>query len=358
MSQGKQSPHYYGGQAVVEGVMMRGASTWAVAVRRPEGDIYLERHPVSDFSKRYPLFRKPMFRGMFGLIDALRIGMKALTVSADQQLTEEERARGNTLGAGSLAVALLMFVGIFIVLPNAGLALASNSLGDGVVYHLVEGVVRIAIFLGYLAAISLLADIRRVFAYHGAEHMTIAAWEHGEVLEPSSVRKYSTLHVRCGTNFLLMVMLIAIITYSAAGAVVPAPEGGAVVTTIYHVALRVLLLPVVAGLAYEGLRLGAGRDNVLVRAMMKPGLWLQMITTKPPTDDMIEVAVRSFEAVAPADELAGNGQGPRIAGNLDSPLVWGPGQDRGPATDNGQAGPSDVTGAPIGRPDEEPSAGF
>jgi uncharacterized protein YqhQ len=355
VSQGKHSPHYYGGQAVVEGVMMRGASTWAVAARRPDGEIYLERHPVSDFPKRRPIFRKPMLRGMFGLVDALRIGTRALAISANQQLTEEERAQGSLLSTGSLVMALLVFIGIFIVLPNAGLAFVSNGLGDGVVYHLVEGVVRIGLFLAYLAAISLLSDIRRVFAYHGAEHMTIAAWEHGEVLEPSAVGRYSTLHVRCGTNFLLMVMLIAIITYSIAGAIVPAPAGGAVVTTIYHVALRILLLPVVAGLAYEGLRLGAGKDNVLVRALMKPGLWLQMITTKPPTDDMIEVAIRSFEAVVPADELAGNGQGPRIASTLTSPVVWGPGKDIVPEPNGG---PSDVTGTPMHRPDEEPSAGL
>lgn len=357
MSQEKHSPHYYGGQAVVEGVMMRGATTWAVAARRPDGEIYLERHPVSDFPKRHPLFRKPMFRGMFGLVDALRIGTKALAISANQQMTEEERAQGSTLGGGSLAVALLLFIGIFIVVPNAGLAFVSNALGHGFVYHVVEGVVRIGIFLAYLAAISMVSDIRRVFAYHGAEHMTIAAWEHGEVLRPSTVRKYSTLHVRCGTNFLLMVMLIAIITYSVAGAIVPAPGGGVIVTTIYHVALRVLLLPVVAGLAYEGLRLGAGRDNPGIRALMKPGLWLQMITTKPPGDDMIEVAIRSFEAVVPEHELTGNGQGPRIAADLISPVVWGPGVDLDPAAGNGQAGPSDVTGAPLARPDEEPTSG-
>src|SRR5690606_2257248 len=138
-------------------------------------------------------------------------------------------------------------------------------------YHLVEGVARMGIFLLYLFAISALADIRRVFMYHGAEHKTIAAWEHDEVLEPEIVDRYSTLHVRCGTNFLLMVMLIAIVTYSVGGTVVPAPAGaGVVATAAYHIALRVLLLPIVAGLAYEGLRLGAGKDNLLVRALMKP----------------------------------------------------------------------------------------
>lgn len=340
------APHYYGGQAVVEGVMMRGAASWAVAARRPGGEIYIERHPVSDFPQRHPLFRKPMLRGMYALVDAMTIGTRALTISANQQLTEEERAEGKALGGGSLALALVLFVGVFIVLPNAGLAFVGRQLGSGLVYHLVEGVLRMALFLGYLAAISLVSDIRRVFAYHGAEHATITAWEHGEVLAPGNIRGYPTLHVRCGTNFLLMVMLIAILTYSVAGALVPAPDGGWIVTTLYHIGLRIVLLPVVAGLAYEGLRLGAGRDNWFVNALMAPGLWLQKITTKPPDDDMIEVAIRSLEAVVPRTDLAG-----RTSDDLESRVEWGDGRDAG-----------DIPGGPYGprerQPEEEPSAGF
>ena len=336
-------PHYYGGQAVVEGVMMRGVRTWAVAVRRPSGEIYLERHPVSDFPDRHPLFRKPLFRGMFALVDAMTIGTRALTISANQSVEEDQQLSGKAMG-GSMAVALLLFVGVFIVLPNLALTAAQGPLGSGLLYHIIEGVVRMGIFLLYLAGISLIADIRRVFQYHGAEHKTIAAWEHHEVLEPGVVDKYSTLHVRCGTNFLLMVMLIAIITYSIGGALVPAPEGAWYVVGLYHVALRVVLLPVVAGLAYEGLRLGAGKDNIVVRGLMKPGLWLQMITTKPPTDDQIEVAIRAFEAVVPTPTLDG-----RTHSELPSAIVWGPDE----ATEQvglPQEGPedlSDVTGAPV-----------
>ncbi|MGH8900759.1 MAG: DUF1385 domain-containing protein [Egibacteraceae bacterium] len=311
----QQTP-YYGGQAVVEGVMMRGARCWAVAVRRPSGEIYLERHPTSDLPRRMPIWAKPMFRGMFGLVDALAIGTRALSISANQSLAEEERLSSKQMGV-SLIFALLVFVGLFIIVPNIGLAFLARTIGTGVMYHLLEGVVRIALFLGYLFAISFFADIRRVFAYHGAEHKTIAAWEHGERLEPDAIDRYSTLHVRCGTNFLLMVMIIAIVTYTLAGIIVPVPEGGAIVVAVYQILLRVLLLPVVAGLAYEGLRLGAGRDNLLVRALMKPGLWLQMITTKPPTDDQIEVAIRAFEAVVPAAELSGR------TSALPSPVVWG-----------------------------------
>jgi uncharacterized protein YqhQ len=338
------APHYYGGQAVIEGVMMRGQKTWAVAVRRPSGEIYLERHHVSDFPERRPLFKKPMFRGMYGLVDALKIGTKALTISANQSVEEEEQLTGKQMG-GSLAMALLLFIGVFIILPNVGLAALRPVFGAEWVYHLVESVVRVAIFLGYLMAISLLADIRRVFAYHGGEHKTIAAWEHDEPLEPGRVQPYSTLHVRCGTNFLLMVMVIAMFVYTLAGTLVPpADDIGWLGYATYQVLLRVILLPVVAGLAYEGLRLGAGKEdsNIIVRGLMKPGLWLQMITTKPPTDDQVEVAIRAFEAVVPSSELTGR------TVDLPSPVVWGP-----DAAAPGEFGLSDVTGAPISKPDDE-----
>ena len=316
---GAKAP-YYGGQAVIEGVMMRGTRCWAVAARRPSGDIYLERHPTSDLPQRKPLWAKPMFRGMFGLVDALTIGAKALAISANQALEPDEQLSSRQMG-GSLILALLLFIGVFIALPNFGLAFLGRAMGNGLAYHLVEGIIRIAIFLAYLFAISFLADIKRVFAYHGAEHKTIAAWEHGEPLDPDRIDRYSTLHVRCGTNFLLLVMIVAIVTYTLAGSLVPGPgaDAGVAGRAAYHIGLRVALLPVVAGLAYEGLRLGAGRDNWFVRAWMKPGLWLQMITTKPPTPDQIEVAIRAFEAVVPPQELEGR----TVA--LPSPVVWGAG---------------------------------
>jgi uncharacterized protein YqhQ len=334
-------PHYYGGQAVIEGVMMRGAQTWAVAVRRPNGEIYLERHPVSDFPNRRPIFKKPMFRGMYGLVDALTIGMRALTISANQAVEEEEQLSKSQMG-GSLIVALLLFIGVFIVLPNAGLSVIHERIGADWIFHIISGVVSIAIFLLYLAAISLISDIRRVFQYHGAEHKTIAAWEHDEPLDPGHVDRYSTLHVRCGTNFLLMVLLLAIVVYSTAGAIWPSPDGAWYVVGAYHIGLRIALLPVVAGLAYEGLRLGAGKDNWFVRGLMKPGLWLQMITTKPPTTDQIEVAIRAFEAVVPTGDLE---QRPVVA--LPTPVVWGPDE----ATE--QVGPADVTGAPVHEPPDQ-----
>jgi uncharacterized protein YqhQ len=318
----EMAPHYYGGQAVIEGVMMRGVDRWAVAVRRPTGDIWLECHPVTAATQRPRFWRLPMVRGCYALFDSLAIGMKALSISAHQSMEEDEEETGSVAMGSALLLAALVFIGLFIFLPSAGTkgidALIGQVMGDGVWFHIVESVIRVAIFLGYLWSISLMSDIKRVFQYHGAEHKTIAAWEHGEVLEPENVDRYSTLHVRCGTNFLILVMLLAVVVYTVGGLIVPPPEGIAWYwAVVYHVVLRIVLLPVVAGLAYEGLRLGAAKgDNVLVRAIMKPGLWLQMITTKQPDADQIEVAIRSFEAVVPAEHREG-----RVPHTLNTPIT-------------------------------------
>jgi uncharacterized protein YqhQ len=321
---------YYGGQAVIEGVMMRGTDSWAVAVRRPSGEIYVERHATSDLPRRVRMWRLPLLRGVFALVDALRVGTRALTISANESVDDDEQLSTGEFGGG-LLLALIAFVGVFVLLPNLGLAPLRVAVGDGVVYHLIEGAIRVVIFLAYLTAIAMISDIRRTFAYHGAEHQTIAAWEHGDVLEPAVISGYSTKHVRCGTNFLVMVMLIAIVVYSVAGALLPPPSEGIVAGIVYHVLLRVALLPLVAGLAYEGLRLGAGRDNWFVRALMKPGIWLQYITTRPSDPQMVEVAIRAFEAVAPADQLQG-----RVPSSLPSPVAWGPDDLTDSAADTAQ----------------------
>ncbi len=317
----EMAPHYYGGQAVIEGVMMRGFDRWAVAVRRPEGDIWLEAHHTSTLTQRKPWLKWPMIRGCYALADSLAIGMKALGISAQRAMPEDEEEMSSGAVGVSMFFALLVFIGIFIFLPSAGTkgldALIGNVMGDGVWFHIVESLVRIVIFLAYLWAISLMADIRRVFQYHGAEHMTIHAWEHDEILEPENVERYSPLHVRCGTNFLILVMLLAIFVYTIGGLLVPPPEGIEWYwAVVYHVVLRIVLLPVVAGLAYEGLRIGARYDNWVVNAIMKPGLWLQLITTKQPSADQIEVAIRAFEAVVPADERTG-----RVPTTLDSTVT-------------------------------------
>jgi uncharacterized protein YqhQ len=270
-----------------------------------------------------------------------------LTISANESVEDDEKLSSGEFG-GSLILALLVFVGVFVVLPNVGLAPLRGAVGDGLVYHLLEGLIRVAIFLGYLIAIAAVGDIRRVFAYHGAEHQTIAAWEAGEELDPEQVARHSTKHVRCGTNFLIMVMLIAILVYSVAGALLPPPGEGVIAGVVFHVLLRVALLPLVAGIAYEGLRLGAGRDNWLVRGVMKPGLWLQYITTKPSEPEMVEVAIRAFEAVVPAEQTDG-----RLPQGLPSPIVWGT-DDRAGAVEEPAAATRPTTGGEL---PEEPAGG-
>ena len=286
--------HFYGGQAVMEGVMMRGKETWALAVRRPTNEIYVEENPVKGLAAKYPLFRKPLFRGVAALGEALSIGMRALTTSANQALEEDEKLTTKQM-AVSMTLAFVLFIGIFIVLPALGVGFVGRKgKTNSITLAAIEGVVRVAIFVGYLVGISFIKEIRRVFMYHGAEHKTIAAFEAGEpVLEPRAVDKYSTLHVRCGTNFLIIVMLLTIVVFAFFGR--PA--------IWLRIVERIIAIPLIAGISYEALRLGANHgDNPIVRGLMKPGLWLQKITTRPPTDDQIEVAIRAFEAVLPEEQ--------------------------------------------------------
>ena len=318
---GDKGQHFYGGQAVLEGVMMRGKDTWSLAVRRPNADIYVEENQVKGLAAKYPLFRKPLFRGVAALGEAMSIGVRALTTSANQALEEEERLSTRQM-AMSMVIAFVFFVVIFIVLPAIGVNFFSKKVHHTLTYNLIEGIVRVAIFVGYLVGISFVKEIRRVFMYHGAEHKTIAAYEAGEpVLEPEAVDKYSTLHVRCGTNFLIIVMLLTVLIFTFFGR--PA--------IWLRIVERIVAIPLLAGISYEALRLGANHgNNVIVRALMKPGLWLQKITTRPPTNDQIEVAIRAFEAVLPAEERV------KVA-PLPSPIVtradFEPGDTAAPATE-------------------------
>ncbi len=286
-------PVHYGGQAVLEGVMMRGQDAWALAVRRPSSEIYIEQNPVRGLAAKYPLFRKPLFRGVAALGEAMSIGVRALTTSANQALEEEEKLTSKQM-ALSMVFAFVLFTALFIVLPVLGLNFFGKGIKRTLAFNAVEGLVRVAIFIGYLVGISFVKEIRRVFMYHGAEHKTIAAYEAGEpVLEPRAVDKYSTLHVRCGTNFLIIVMLLTILIFSFFGR--PA--------VWLRIVERIIAIPLIAGISYEAIRLGANRgNNPIVRVLMKPGLWLQKITTRPPTDDQIEVAIRAFEQVLPEEE--------------------------------------------------------
>ena len=309
---GRKQPFYYGGQAVLEGVMMRGQEAWSLAVRRPTGDIYLERHGLRPLASRVRLFKLPFFRGIGVLADSLAIGVKALAISGNQALEEEEQLSDRQMG-WSLGIGAAFFTALFILAPAAGTNWLSARLPSNLLFNLVEGGARLAFFLLYILAISMLRDIRRVFQYHGAEHMTIHCHEAGLPLEPDNASRFPTLHVRCGTNFLLILFVVTLVLFTVLFSALGRPP------LFVRVPLQILAVPVIVGIAYEGIRLGAGRErSPLVRAMMKPGLWLQMLTTKPPSRDMLEVAIRSLEQVLPPAERA------RVA-PLPSPLVAGAG---------------------------------
>ncbi|MDP9341952.1 MAG: DUF1385 domain-containing protein [Actinomycetota bacterium] len=279
--------HLYGGQAVIEGVMMRGRDHWAVAVRRADGQMHLESHGVRTIGNRFPFLKAPGFRGILALGQAMSIGIRALTISANQSQPEEERLTRRQM-AVSMTVAIVFFVGVFIAGPAILFRYAQHRVHSSVVVNALEGVFRVALFLGYLALIGRMKDVKRVFQYHGAEHKTIAAYEHDAPLEPEAVDRFSTLHVRCGTNFLLIVMILTIFVFAVFGN----PP------LVWRVLSRIVAIPVIAGIAFELLRLGAKFHRSLVmRALMAPGLWLQKITTKPPDHDQIEVAIASFQEV-------------------------------------------------------------
>jgi uncharacterized protein YqhQ len=287
------SPRYMGGQAVVEGVMMRGERTWAIAVRTPEGDIEIETHETPTWADRWA--KIPLVRGVMALAESMSLGMRALTWSANRQIPEEEQISSKAMG-WTIGVALAFFTAIFIVLP----AVAANGVGnifglDGFWFHVSEGALRLAIFLGYLLLIGQLKDIKRVFQYHGAEHKAIAAYENDVELTAESAQRFDTSHVRCGTNFLLTVMVVTIVVYSFIGR-----PGWALL-----ILSRILLLPVIAGVSYEVIRFAAKHmDKRSVRIAMKPGLMLQRLTTRQPSLDQVEVAVASLRAVLTAEQLA------------------------------------------------------
>jgi uncharacterized protein YqhQ len=273
--------------------MMRGRDHWAIAVRRPDGQLHLESHEIKSIAKRYPILGKPGLRGVLALGQALAIGVRALTISANQSADDDRKLTRGQMAA-SMVLAFVLFTAVFVVGPYIGFRAFRREVPSSIVRNILEGVLRIGLFLAYLALIGRMKEIRRVFEYHGAEHKTIAAFEHDEFLEPTAVDRYSTLHVRCGTNFLLIVMVLTILVYALFNA-----RGLAA-----GILLRIVAIPVIAGISYEVLRLGARHPRARVmRALMAPGLWLQKITTRPPHHDQIEVAIASFQEVLRAEKL-------------------------------------------------------
>ncbi len=281
-----------GGQAVIEGVMMRGPKDVATAVRDPNGRIQVETHPVSSIADRYPILKKPMLRGTVSLVESLVLGLRSLSYSAkmagdeDEQLTDKEMA-------GTIIFALVLASILFIAIPTGAAKFFHFITDDPVFLNLMEGFLRLAIFLAYIGGISRMKDIRRVFQYHGAEHKTIHCYEAGLPLTVENVQRFSRLHPRCGTNFLLIVMLVSIFVYAFLGWP----------SLIERIVSRILLLPVVAGISYELIRFAGRTTNPVALKLIQPGLWLQYLTTRPPQDDMVEVAIESLKAVLPAEEI-------------------------------------------------------
>jgi uncharacterized protein YqhQ len=287
----------YGGQAVLEGVMMRSPSSWAVAVRTPEGDITEVIRQIDSPMKRRLIWRLPIVRGVIALGESLAIGFKALAISANV-MTQERDENGEIktqIGRGQLIFSFAIAIGFALMLFKVGPAVLTSwlpidSTGPFVV---VEGLIRISIFIAYIALVSLLPDLRRVFQYHGAEHKTINALEAGADLTPTNVQKYSLIHPRCGTAFLLWVMVIAIFVFAFVGR--PALH--------WLILSRILLLPVIAGLAYEVIRFaGKHQDNRVLMGLLAPGLWLQRLTTREPTLDQIEVSIQALRRVIEREE--------------------------------------------------------
>src|SRR5450631_249632 len=285
-----------GGQAVIEGVMMRAPRSVAIAVRRPNGEIVVRREIVIPLSERYPFVKLPIVRGAVALFQSLVIGIKALNFSASEAMSEEEKQSGETSEelspwamAGTMAIAFGFGIGLFFVLPlYATRLLTQLSLihDSNIVFNLVDGVIRVVVFLVYIWGISRMNDIRRVFQYHGAEHKSIFAYEAGEELTVEKVRRYSRLHPRCGTSFLLIVMLVSIAVFSLIPKLWP---------FYLKAGSRVVLLPLIAGISYEFLKWSAKNEaNPLVKLIITPGLALQRLTTGEPDDAQLEVAIRSL----------------------------------------------------------------
>src|SRR6478735_8310097 len=281
-----------GGQAVLEGVMMRSPSSWAVAVRKPDGVIAQVCQPITSPMAKRRIFRLPVIRGIIALGESLAIGFRALAISA-QYATESEDENGDVkteLTRGQLIFAFAISIGFAVMLFKVGPALIVSRIGfkSTGAFVVVEGLIRVGIFILYLFLISLLPDLKRVFQYHAAEHKAINAYEAGEELTPERVQRYSLIHPRCGTAFLLWVMVIAIFVFAFFGR--PA--------WYWLIATRILLLPLIAGLAYEFIRF-AGRhtENRVLMTLLAPGLWLQRLTTRQPSLDQLEVSIRALREV-------------------------------------------------------------
>ena len=277
-----------GGQAVIEGVMMRGFGKVATAVREPNGNINVQIKTVTSITERFPILKLPLLRGAVSLFESLILGMKSLSFSAQAAGEEDEQLTDREL-IGTIILAVALACGLFIAIPTFAAKFFHELTDEPIILNLAEGFLRLIIFLVYLFTISRMKDMQRVFQYHGAEHKTIFCYEADLPLTVENVKKFPRLHPRCGTAFLLIVMLVSIFVFAFLGW----PE------LWVRILSRIILLPLVAGLSYEIIRFSARSGNSFVKLATLPGLWLQYLTTREPDDSMIEVAIKSLEAVTP-----------------------------------------------------------
>ena len=281
-----------GGQAVIEGVMMRGFGKVATAVREPNGNINVQIKSVSSIADRFPVLKLPILRGAVSLFESLSLGMKSLSFSAQAAGEEDEQLSDRELVA-TIILAVILACGLFLAIPTFAAKFFRTLTDDPIFLNLAEGFLRLIIFLAYLFAISRMKDIQRVFQYHGAEHKTIFCYEADLPLTVENVKKFPRLHPRCGTAFLLIVMLVSIFVFAFLGW----PD------LWLRILSRIILLPLVAGVSYELIRFSARSKNFFVHLATLPGLWLQYLTTREPDDSMIEVAIKSLEAVTPPEKI-------------------------------------------------------
>lgn len=285
---------YFGGQAVIEGVMMKGPKHWSLAVRTPDGNIVSVDEPFNSISERWPIFKKPLFRGIVVLIETFMLGIRTISLSANLSLGEEEENISPKEMVATLALAFALVVGLFMVLPFYLTKAAHTIIDNRFLFALAEGMFRITIFLLYILVISRVGEIRRVFEYHGAEHMVIHTYEAGEELTPQKASGYSPLHVRCGTSFMLIVMIVAIFSFSF----LPTTS------VLTRIAGKLALIPFVAGISYEVTRYAAKYSHSrFMKAVMAPGLMLQKLTTKRPDESQLEVAIHALNKVLEAEGL-------------------------------------------------------
>lgn len=290
----KKDNCYYtvGGEALIEGVMMRGKSSYAIAIRKYDGSISVEKNPLAQAVILKKFRKLPIIRGAFGIFDSMKLGIKSLMYSAEAWEDESDiKSEGNSLSEGAMiatvAVSILLGVGLFILLPNIIVKLLGfkkGSAGNNILYNIIEGIIRVTIFLIYIFFMSRMKDLKRVFQYHGAEHKSVFCYEDGKELTVENVRKYSTRHPRCGTAFLFIVMLVSIVIFTLVG----------VYSTLINIILRIVLIPLIAGISYELSRYSGKSNTLLSKVIRMPGLMLQKLTALEPDDSQIEVAIAAL----------------------------------------------------------------